>query len=218
MRALLFVLFLAFALAVGMTVPPEAVPQFAMRHEAFFSMYSVVSALLFVVVYALAFGFTVPVTTVLSLGAGVVFEAGFGVALVMAGTILGALAVFLSARGWARSHCERLLGERLLTLVQEARAHPISFLLSTRFAPLVPFPVAHIVPGLVPVPVRDFLWTTVVGTLPAAVAFVLLGASLMRASSGENHIVEVVSLALAALSVAVLLPVWWRWRTRRMPQ
>lgn len=215
MRLLLFVLFVLGALAVGVFVPLETVPQFVMRHEQLFTSYGVLIALCFVVLYALAFGFTVPITTLLALGAGAVF--GFSVAtfLVLAGTVLGALTVFLSARGWARTYCERIVGARLLQLVDEARAHPFSFLLSTRFAPLVPFPIAHIVPALVPVSVRDFLVTTFLGTIPSTVAFVALGASFMRIQMGENHIVELVSLALATLSVTVLLPVWWRWYQKR---
>jgi len=53
------------------------------------------------------------------------------------------------------------------------------------------------------------------GTIPSAVAFVALGTSLMRVRKGENHIIELVSLALATLSLTVLLPIWWRWFRRR---
>lgn len=215
MRVLLFVLFVLGALAVGVFVPLETVPQFVMRHEQLFTSYGALIALCFVVLYAFAFGFTVPITTLLALGAGAVFGFTAATFLVLAGTALGALAVFLSARGWARTHCERIVGARLLQLVDEARAHPFSFLLSTRFAPLVPFPIAHIVPALVPVSVRDFLVTTFLGTIPSTVAFVALGASFMRIQMGENHIVELVSLALATLSITVLLPVWWRWYRKR---
>lgn len=215
MRVLLFVLFVLGALAVGVFVPLETVPQFVMRYEDLLTSYGAFVALCFVLVYALAFGFTVPITTLLALGAGAVFGFVVGFVLVLLGTVLGALVVFLSARGWARPHCERLLGTRLLSLVEETRAHPFSFLLSTRFAPLVPFPIAHIVPALVPVSIRDFLMTTLLGTIPSTIAFVALGTSFMRIQMGENHIVEFVSLALATLSLTVLLPVWWRWYRKR---
>jgi len=215
MRTLSFVLFLCGAFFVFAFVPFEVVSQLVMRHEQLLTAHGAVVALLFVIIYAVAFGFTIPVTTLLALGAGAVFGLWVGIFTVMLGTILGALTVFVSVRGWARRYGERLLGEQLLTLVEEARVHPISFLLSTRFAPLVPFPIAHVVPALVPVSIRNFLLTTLLGTIPSAVAFVALGTSLMRVRMGENHIIELVSLALATLSLTVLLPIWWRWFRRR---
>lgn len=209
-----FLIFIGVACASFLFIEPRDVGALAMRFGSHTAMYTAVSSLVVTLLYAILFGFTVPVTTLVMMLSGALFGFPAGFLVILVGTILGSLSVFYYSRVRGEPIAHSLLGEKASVLIEEARRHPISFLLSTRFAPLVPFPVAHVIPALAGIRARDFLWTTLIGTIPHSLGFVLVGEALMYTTMGEAYPTHLVALALAGLSVAVLVPLWWRRRNR----
>lgn len=135
----------------------------------------------FVAVYFLIVAMSLPGAAIASLTGGFLFGLGLGTALnVMAATI-GASAIFLAARlGLGRTLSARLeAGEGTLRRIRDGlREHEISVLLLLRLVPVVPFFVANLLPALVGVSFRNFLWTTALGIIPGGLVYTWIGVGL----------------------------------------
>ena len=64
---------------------------------------------------------------------------------------------------------------RLGKLKAGLRENEVSVLLLLRLVPVVPFFVANLLPALVGVKLRSFLWTTALGIIPGALVFTSIG-------------------------------------------
>lgn len=138
-------------------------------------------ALGFVAAYVLIVAFSLPGAAVASVTGGFLFGLALGTLLNMFAATVGATAIFLAARlGLGRSLNARLeAGEGTLRRVREGlREHEISVLLLLRLVPVVPFFVANLLPALVGVSFRNFLWTTAVGIIPGGLVYTWIGVGL----------------------------------------
>jgi uncharacterized membrane protein YdjX (TVP38/TMEM64 family) len=138
-------------------------------------------ALGFVGAYVAIVAFSLPGASVASVTGGFLFGFAAGTALNVLSATTGAAAIFLAAR-WG-------LGRRLAARIDasEGRArqlksalaeNEVSVLLLLRLVPAVPFFVANLLPALVGVQFRNFLWTTAVGIIPGAAVFTWIGVGL----------------------------------------
>jgi uncharacterized membrane protein YdjX (TVP38/TMEM64 family) len=169
----------------------------------------------FAAAYALVVALSLPVATFLSLLAGFLFGLPLGVAVVTAGATLGAVALF----GLARSAVGDTLRRRGGPWVERLRAgfarDAASYLLFLRLVPLFPFAVVNLVPALLGVPLRTFVWTTFVGILPGVTVYVNLGRSLGTLDALHGLLSADVLLAFGALGLFALVPVAVKsWRNR----
>jgi uncharacterized membrane protein YdjX (TVP38/TMEM64 family) len=131
---------------------------------------------LFVVAYIAAAVLAVP-GTILTLAAGVVFGVTLGVALVSAGSLLGALTAFLLGRfvtrGWVAERVAR--SARLRALVAVSRDDGFKIVLLARLSPLLPYNVLNYLFGLTAVRLGDYVLGSWLGMLPATVLYVYIG-------------------------------------------
>jgi uncharacterized membrane protein YdjX (TVP38/TMEM64 family) len=143
----------------------------------------------FLAVYALAAVLVVP-GTILTLGAGFVFGLPLGVALVSAGSVLGAVAAFLVGRFAARGWVERRIADRprFRALDTAARQDGFAIVLLARLSPLFPYNLLNYAFGVTAVRLRDYALASWLGMLPATLLYVYLGSlakSLPALASGE---------------------------------
>jgi uncharacterized membrane protein YdjX (TVP38/TMEM64 family) len=145
---------------------------------------------------------------ILDAAAGYVYGFGVALPLVMGAWMLSAVLAYELGRHAARPLLYKVLGEervvRLERLIERGGA---TFLLAARLVPIVPFSLLCIVCGAAHVPMRRFLWTTLVGYLPITVYFIYLG-SRLESFSLEDPIVWIGAggLLLALLLVRHLMP------------
>ena len=182
------------------------------------------TALGFVLAYALIVAFSLPGGTIATLTGGFLFSLFPGVIFNVTGATLGAVVIFLAAR-WG-------LGERLKARMEgsDGTAARIrqgldenqwSMLFFIRLVPAVPFFVANLIPALLAVPLHRYVVSTFLGILPGALVFTSVGAGLGEVFARgdtpdlgiifEPHILLPI-LGLCALS---LLPVFIRVVTGR---
>ena len=141
--------------------------------------------------------------SVLSVGGGGLFGLAAGVPVVMAGAITGALLGFGLARRLGRASVQRLQAERLDRLDALLRRRGLLAVVGVRLAPIVPFAVLNMACGLTALRFRDYALGSAVGMLPAATAFVAVGA--YGGDPGSlPFLVSVVGLAVVLLAGAVL--------------
>ncbi len=138
-------------------------------------------ALGFVAVYVAIVAFSLPGAAVASVTGGFLFGLAAGTTFNVIAATIGAVAIFLAARwGLGKALTARLeASDGKLRQVREGlRDNEISVLLLLRLVPAVPFFVANLLPALVGVKLRNFLWTTALGIIPGALVFTWIGVGL----------------------------------------
>jgi len=135
----------------------------------------------FVTVYFLIVAFSLPGAAVASVTGGFLFGLWWGTAFNVLAATLGAMAIFQAARmGLGKSLAARMdAGEGTLKKIKEGlHENEISVLFLMRLVPAVPFFVANLLPALVGVKFRNFVWTTALGIIPGALVFTWIGVGL----------------------------------------
>lgn len=161
------------------------------------------------------FGVFVVLTALCLPGAGVLMLVGggcmgFGLCLLVstAASALGALLTMLFARTFFQATVEKRFKHRLNEINRGIERNEITYLLSLRLAPVIPFVAFNLLAGLTRVKPWTFLWTSFLGMLPGTLLYVNAGSELGAVSSlGELFTLEVL-LSLTALALVPLLLNW----------
>ena len=167
----------------------------------------------FIGAYMLFTMLMIPGALWLTIGGGFLFGLAGGAALTVVGATAGATCLFVAARSALGEPLRRRAGPFLKTLEAGFAQNPFSYMLTLRFLPVVPFPVANIAPALLGAKLRDFVVTTMVGIVPGTLAYTWIGSGLGAAfdSGQEPNIAGFARqlfpafLALAAVSIAPAL-------------
>ncbi len=143
------------------------------RNDNYLGMMAVFAA-----VYIVMVVFSLPGAAVASVTGGFLFGLAAGVALNVVSATIGAAGIFLAAR-WGLGEMLSARFEaaegRVQMLKRALRQNEIEVLLLLRLVPAVPFFVANLLPAMVGVKFRNFLWTTALGIIPGAIVFTWIG-------------------------------------------
>lgn len=137
--------------------------------------------LTFAVVYILIVSFSLPGAAVATVTGGFLFGLWAGAATSVISATLGASVIFLAARwGLGASLSARLdASDGTMRQIRDGLlSNEISVLFLLRLVPAVPFFVANLLPALVGVKFRNFLWTTALGIIPGGLVFTSIGVGL----------------------------------------
>lgn len=177
-RILLGILFLVVAAFGLFAISPEEAIEIAGRHQEFVMLHETLVLILFGIMIAVCFGLVIPVGVIFDVWLGFLYGFWTGVAVTLIGSIVGAIAVYMWGKYGGKSLAEFLIGPPYEHIYREAKEHPMSFLLTTRFTPLVPFPIVHLMPAIAGIPLFHFLWVTIAGIILPVIAFVAVGDGL----------------------------------------
>jgi uncharacterized membrane protein YdjX (TVP38/TMEM64 family) len=213
---------LAVALALGL--PRELSLHQLHRHgeqlRAFTEAHPVLSVATYLVVYAMAVGFSLPVALVLTLTGGYLFGPWIGGLAAAIGCTLGGSAVFLVCRTAAGDVLRRRAGPTIARIEDEVLRDAFSYILVLRLVPVMPLWLSNIALGFIEIPLRTFALATFLGILPVSFVYAGLGSGLgrmfQRGERPDLHAVlrpEVLG-ALIGLAVLSLVPIVLR-RLRR---
>ena len=171
--------------------------------------------------YALVVGASLPAGGLLSVAGGLLFGALAGTLLAVIGASLGAVLLFLLARGTLG----RLLATRARPLLERIRPalerDAFWGLLALRLIPVVPFWLGNLAPALLGIRLLPFAAATILGIIPATAVLASLGAGLGGAATGEfppdasmlfSPAILLPILGLALLSVLPIALRRWRGR------
>ena len=132
----------------------------------------------FIVAYALAVAFSVPGAVWFTLAGGFLFGTVAATVIVVIAATLGATGIFLAARTGLGEPLRARAGGWLKKLEKGVGDNAVSFMLTMRLVPAVPFFVANLAPAFLGVPLRTYLWTTALGIVPGTAVFASVGAGL----------------------------------------
>lgn len=165
------------------------------------------SVLLFILCYTITIALSIPGAATLSLIGGFLFNVIPGIFYIVLGATSGAILACLSVRYLIGSWLQNRYKDSLIAFNKELESSGIYYLLSLRLIPVIPFFVVNILTGLTRIPLKTFIWTTVVGIIPAAFVFSFAGQQLQTIESPSDILSPPILIALFLLAALALLPV-----------
>jgi len=163
-------------------------------------------AALFVLVYIVQTGFSLPGAAILSLAAGAIFGVPQGTLFVVTGATIGAILAFLVSRTLLRDWVVRKFSGRMEGIDRGLRENGFSYLLFLRLVPAFPFFLVNLACGVTGLPLRTYALGTLFGIMPGSLVFVNAGASLAAIDSVRQVASPRVLGSFALLGLFALLP------------
>ncbi|HWF58764.1 MAG TPA: TVP38/TMEM64 family protein [Nitrospira sp.] len=165
---------------------------------------------IFIVVYAIVTGLSLPGAVILTLAGGFLFGAVVATVLVNVGATTGATVAFLTARYLLRDTVEQKFGKRLGPFQEGFAKNAFSYVLTLRLIPLFPFFVVNLVSGLTRVNVGTYVAATAIGIIPGSFVYAYAGRQLGTINSLKEIASPNVISAFVLLGLLALVPVVYR--------
>ncbi len=156
-------------ISVAVGVPGEN------RLRSDFAQFGIWAGVVYAGLYAVVSLAPLP-ASVFTLAAGALFGVAEGLVVVEAGATVGAVIGFCLARVLGRDFVARVSGASIERLDERFARRGVVAVLAVRLLPVLPFAAVNYLSGLTSIRFRDYLAGTAVGILPAAAAYVVLGA------------------------------------------
>lgn len=166
--------------------------------------------------YAVLTAFSVPGGAVMTIIGGFLFGPWLGGTLSVVGATVGATVLFLAARYALADLLSAKLGSNMQKMENGFNENPLSYLLFLRLIPLFPFWLVNLIPALLNVPIKIYIFGTAIGIIPGTLIYSLVGdgvGALLEA--GQDINVGVIFeprflLSVCGLGALVLLPVLYK--------
>lgn len=180
---------------------------------SFTKKHSIMSPLLYILLFVSVISFSLPLTGPLTLLGGFLFGVIGGSLLSILGATIGATTAFLVLKSQVPAVLHDRYGKRLHGLQKKMNQHGVLFLLLMHFSMMVPYFFINVLAALAEVRLIDVIWTTALGFIPLAVLYTFAGEKLMEMTSMNDVfstnmiIVFVIFVALFFLPLCIR-----RWR------
>jgi uncharacterized membrane protein YdjX (TVP38/TMEM64 family) len=152
--------------------------------------------------------------TLLAIVAGLLFGTGWGIVWAELGSVAGAAAGFLLARYICSGLIDFQRGTRVSSLVAKVERGGWRAVALLRLIPIMPHSLANYGLGLTGLPLGAYAFGSLIGQLPLTIAYVEFGAAGGRLLAGGAGWMEPTLIGLAALSLSLLSPAYFRRRSR----
>ncbi len=167
--------------------------------------FPVLAPLIFLGIYAIAPSLFMP-SIPLTLAAGFFWGPVWGVIFSISGATIGScLPFFLSRYFFQDAVKAKIPEERWKWLQNKVIQHGWKAVAFTRLVPVFPFNLLNYLFGLMPIPFRQYLFSTFVFMLPACIAFVAFGSSLGELIMHGNVKGVVIGIVIAACAFCLPL-------------
>jgi len=204
------ILFLAFDL--GRFVSIKALAENYNAITAMVAENLILAVVIFFFLYVIAVAFSLPIATPLTLTGGAVLGYLAAPIIIVAAT-LGALILFLAARGALADTLSKRAGPFMTKLSKGFHEQPFFWLLALRLIPLAPFWAVNIAPALLGMRTSQYILATLIGIAPGTTVYVAVGRGFDAVLSagkapdlstlGDIHIIA----PLVGLGVLALIPI-----------
>jgi uncharacterized membrane protein YdjX (TVP38/TMEM64 family) len=181
--------------------------------KLFVQAHPIAVPLLYILAYILLTALSVPGAIFLTLLGGYLFPQPFSTIYVVFGATCGATLIFLAARTALGDSLRQKAGPFLKKMEKGFNDNAASYMLFLRFVPLFPFWIVNLAPAFFGVPLRTFVWTTLVGITPGSFVFTLAGGGLEKifetnqAFSLSTIFNTELKVALTLLGILALVPI-----------
>jgi uncharacterized membrane protein YdjX (TVP38/TMEM64 family) len=181
----------------------------------FYTTHTLVMVAGFMAIYIIQTALSLPGAAILSLAAGAIFGSIMGTVYAVISASIGATLAFLVTRYLLRDMILDRFGSRLEGMNRELEQRGLNYLLFLRLVPIFPFFLINLAAGLTRLPLRTFMFGTLLGIIPGGFVFVNAGASLATITSISGIASPRVLGSFALLGLFALIPVFYNKLTRR---
>lgn len=178
----------------------------------------------YMIFYALAVSISVPGALWFTIGAGFLFGPFLGTGVAVFGATVGATIIFLAARyafaDWARAKFPGVIAKLQDGFKQDA----FTYMVILRLIPALPFFGINIGTAVLNVPVRAYFLGTLVGVIPGAYVYAVVGDTAAQAaidgipSFGSLLTPQLIGAIVAFIALAILPLVYRRLTARKDTQ
>lgn len=175
------------------------------------------AVLLYVAVYILQTGFSLPGGAIMTLAGGFLFGSVLGTIFVNIGATTGATLAFLAARYLLRDWVERRFGDRIEPIQAGFAENAFHYLLTLRLIPAFPFFLVNLVSGLTRIPLGTYIIATSIGIIPGSFVYAFAGKQLGSINSLAEIASPPVLLAFTFLGLLALVPIAHRKFVKQKP-
>jgi uncharacterized membrane protein YdjX (TVP38/TMEM64 family) len=168
------------------------------------------AVVIFILVYVIVTGLSLPGAVILTLAGGFLFGAGLATLFVNIGATTGATLAFLAARYLLRDTVEQKFGKWLGPFQEGFATNAFSYLLTLRLIPLFPFFVVNLVSGLTRVSTGTYVTATAIGIIPGSFVYAYAGRQLGTIDSLKEIASPNVITAFVLLGLLALVPVVYK--------
>ena len=200
-----------FALGGPQYLNPDAAQALLQGLDGWVSENLWLAAGLYVAFYGLAVSVSVPGAIWFTIGAGFLFGPFLGTGVAVIGATIGATVIFLAARYAAADWVRAKFPGYVKKLQDGFSRDAFTYVLILRLIPVLPFWGINIATALLNVPLRAYVFGTLIGVIPGAYVYATLGGKLGEvAEEGVPSFASLLSpdvvIALIAFAALALLP------------
>jgi uncharacterized membrane protein YdjX (TVP38/TMEM64 family) len=182
----------------------------------YYAAHTTVTVAGFMVLYIVQTALSLPGAAILSLAAGAIFGPLMGTVYAVIAATIGATLAFLVTRYLLRDAVLNRFGHKLEGVNRELEERGLNYLLFLRLVPLFPFFLINLASGLTRLPLKTFVFGTMIGIIPGGFVYVNAGASLATITSLSGIASPRVLGSFALLGLFALLPALYsKFRNRR---
>lgn len=137
-----------------------------------------ISVLVFSAIYMFSVALSLPIGAILTISGGFMFGAWFGTAYVVIAATFGAVIIYLAARYAFYDLMHAKAGNAIRKMEEGFAENAFSYLMVLRLIPIFPFWLVNLVPALLGVKLRSFIFGTMFGIIPGTFVFASIGDGL----------------------------------------
>ena len=169
--------------------------------RAFYENNKAMTMMLYMLIYIVMAGLSLPGATIMTLAGGAVFGTLTGTILVSFASTAGASIAFLLTRYIFRDFVEKKFSEKLAVINRGIKRQGGFYLFALRLVPIFPFFMINIIMGLTSMRTIVFFLISQVGMLPGTIVYVNAGTMLGRLNSVSGILSPGFILSFALLGV-----------------
>ena len=170
------------------------------RHiRGFIASFGLLSALVYLLIYALRPFFFLPVTP-FTIAGGFLFGNGLGLVLSITGRLISATITFSVSRYLFRDYIRSRIRDKYARWEERLEKKGLVYVAILRMLPMLPFDVVGYVSGVSGIGYRKYIVGTFLGDLPGIIVLTFLGDSLSDPGSTRFYLSVLLAIVVAAAS------------------
>ncbi len=144
------------------------------------------SILIYIGVYIMATGLSLPGATILTLAGGALFGSLIGTLYVSIASTLGATLAMIMSRLFLQDWVNRKFSKRIESINKGVEAEGAFYLFTLRLVPIFPFFLINLAMGLTKIKTFTFMWVSQLGMLAGTFVYVNAGSQLSTLESASG--------------------------------
>jgi len=161
--------------------------------------------LIFLAIYVIVTGLSLPGATILTLAAGAIFGVVNGTIIVSFASTIGATLAFLVSRYLFKDFVQQRFKQQLGPINRGIEKDGAFYLLALRLVPAFPFFVINLVMALTPIKTWKFYWVSQIGMLAGTIVYVNAGTQIAQLESLSGILSPSLIFSFALLGIFPLI-------------